>query len=302
MSSALKGNALYLILRSFLEVGGRLPQTLTKAIGPRISGAALRLMSSTRRRVLDHLEIAFPDLQDHERRHIMMRCADHFGLMLAETAWLWHANAEGIEAVCEVEGIQHIEKALSEGRGAVFTTAHCGNWEILGSRLPVAGVPLVSAVRGLDNPRLDRLVTSSRTRFGTEIIPRGPAAGRQLIRALTRGKVVCLLIDQDIRDVPGVFVPFFGRPAWSPSGAATLALRLNVPVIPGFSHRRADGSHVIRVHPPLLNPEGGSLDDRVHELTAAATATIERQIRAHPEQWVWMHRRWRRQPSQPEGH
>jgi KDO2-lipid IV(A) lauroyltransferase len=92
-------------------------------------------------------------------------------------------------------------------------------------------------------------------------------------------------------------VPFFGRTAWTPSGAATLSLRMKCPVVPGFIHRRPDGSHRAEFHPPLAEPTGGTLEDQVQELTAAATAVIERQIRAFPEQWVWMHRRWRRQPE-----
>jgi KDO2-lipid IV(A) lauroyltransferase len=120
-----------------------------------------------------------------------------------------------------------------------------------------------------------------------------------LLAALARNRVVGLLIDQDIGDIPGVFVHFFGRPAWTPSGAASLALHRRCPIVPAFAHRRADGSHVVEVHPPLPEPAPGPKEDRVAELTAAATAAIERQVRAHPEQWVWLHRRWRRQPSAP---
>ena len=179
----------------------------------------------------------------------------------------------------------------------MFATGHCGNWEMLGARLPSGGVPLVTAARQLDNRRLDRFVTASRTRFGGEVVPRGPSAGRRLARALIKNAAVALLIDQDIKDIPGVFVPFFGRPAFTPSGAATLALRMKCPVLPGFIHRRPDGTHVAEIHPPLPVPTDGTLEDKVEEMTATATAFIERQIRAHPEQWVWMHRRWRTQPD-----
>lgn len=297
MPSPAKGFALYLTLKSFLEVGGRLPFGLTKALGPQISGAALRLMPRARRRIQTHLEMAFPELDDRQRNAIMHGCSRHFGLMLAEIAKLWRAGPEHVEAVCEIEGLEHLERALDNGRGAMFVTAHCGNWELLSARLPVAGIPLISAVRELADPRLDRLVKTTRTRFGTEIVPRGPAAGRQLARSLARNKVCGLLIDQDIRDVPGVFVPFFGRPAWTPSGAATLSIRMRCPTIPGFIHRRPDGTHTVQILPPLATPTEGTLEDQVLELTAAATAAIERQIRAYPEQWVWMHRRWRRQPE-----
>jgi KDO2-lipid IV(A) lauroyltransferase len=297
MSSPAKDLALYLTLKSFLEVGGRLPFGLTKILGPMLAGAALRVMTRTRRRVTTHLAIAFPELDDRRRDAIMRGCSRHFGLMLAEVARLWRAGPGYVEAVCEIEGLGHLQRALESGRGVMFVTAHCGNWELLSARMPMAGIPLITAVRELNDPRLNRLVTASRTRFGTEVVPRGPAAGRQLARALGRNKVCGLLIDQDIRDVPGVFVPFFGRPAWTPSGAATLSIRMKCPIVAGFIHRRPDGSHKAEFDPPLAEPNGGTLEDQVQELTAAATTAIERQIRAHPEQWVWMHRRWRRQPD-----
>jgi KDO2-lipid IV(A) lauroyltransferase len=291
------GLALYLGLRSFLGVGGRLPLRLGRAIGPHLSAAAFKLSPRSRQRIDSHLEIAFPELDQDQRDTLKTGCVRHFGLMLAEVAWLWRARPDQIEPICEIEGMEHLETALEGGRGAMFATGHCGNWELLSARLPIAGVPLITAVRQLDDPRLDNLVNTMRTRFGTEIVSRGPAAGRQLARALARGGVGALLIDQDIQDVPGVFVPFFGRPAWTPSGAATLAIRMKFPLLPGFIHRRADGTHKGVIHPPLPVPTDGTLADRVEELTASATAAIERQIRKYPEQWVWMHRRWRRRPE-----
>jgi KDO2-lipid IV(A) lauroyltransferase len=288
---------LYAGLRSFLGIGGRLPLALSRPIGGTIGRTALALLPRSRKRIRTHLEIAFPDLDERQRKTIERGCGRHFGLMLAEVAWLWHARPHDLENLCVLEGAENFFEALEGGRGVIFTTGHCGTWELLSARLPIAGVPLTTAARRLDDPNLDRLVTAMRTRFGTEIILRGPAAGKQMVRALAGNRVAALLIDQDIRGIPGVFVPFFGRPAWTPSGGAMLAIRRGCPVVPGFIHRRADGSHKAEIHPPLPIPVGGSLEDRVEELTAAATAVIERQIRAHPEQWVWMHRRWRTRPE-----
>jgi KDO2-lipid IV(A) lauroyltransferase len=299
MTSRAGGFALYASFRSFLAVGGRLPLALSRPIGRTLGQTALGLLPRSRERIHAHLEIAFPDLDRSQRDALVRNTARHFGLMLAEVAWLWHARPRDVEKLCELEGAENFFEALDAKRGVIFTTAHCGTWEMFGARLPVAGVPFTSAARELDNPRLDRLVTAMRSRFGGEIILRGPAAGKRMVRALAENRVATLLIDQDIRDIPGVFVPFFGRPAWTPSGAAMLAIRRKSPLLPGFIHRRADGTHKIEIHPPLPIPVDGSLEDRVEELTAAATAAVERQIRAHPEQWVWMHRRWR---TKPENH
>lgn len=288
---------LYASLRSFLAVGGSLPLAVSRHLGKTLAYATLGLLSRSRERIRTHLEMAFPEKPGDEREAIARGCARHFGLMLAEVSWMWHAQPKDIERLCEIKGREHLDSAFEEGRGVMFATAHCGNWELHAASLPTAGIPLLTVARQLDDPRLDRLVTKMRSRFGTEIVPRGPAAGKQLIRMLARNGSTGLLIDQDIPSVPGVFVPFFGRPAWTPSGAAMLAIRRRSSMVPGFIHRRPDGTHRTEFFPPLPIPEGGSLEDRVEELTAAATAAIERQIRAHPEQWVWMHRRWRTKPK-----
>jgi KDO2-lipid IV(A) lauroyltransferase len=297
MTSRAGSFVLYASLRSFFGVGGRLPLTLSRPIGQTLGRTAIALLPQSRKRIHTHLEIALPDLDLRQRKAIERGCARHFGLMLAEVAWLWHARPQDVENLCQLEGVEHFSEALEGGRGVIFTTGHCGTWELLSARLPIAGIPLTTAARRLDDPRVDRLVTALRSRFGTEIILRGPAAGKQMIRALAANRVAALLIDQDIRDIPGVFVPFFGQPTWTPSGGAMLAIRRGCPVVPAFIHRRADGTHKAEVHPPLPIPVDGSLEDRVEELTASATAVIERQVRAHPEQWVWMHRRWRTQPE-----
>ena len=297
MTSRAGSFVLYASLRSFFGIGGRLPLTLSRPIGQVLGRTALGLLPRSRKRIHTHLEMAFPEFDQTQRNALISGCAKHFGLMLAEVAWLWHAQPQDVENLCELVGAENFFNALEGSRGVIFTTAHCGTWELLSARLPIAGVPLTTAARQLDDPRLDRLVTAMRSRFGTEIILRGPAAGKQMIRALAGNRVAALLIDQDIRDIPGVFVPFFGQPAWTPSGGAMLAIRRGCPVVPGFIHRRPDGTHRAEIHPPLPIPVDGSLEDRVEELTAAATAVIERQIRAHPEQWVWMHRRWRTRPE-----
>jgi KDO2-lipid IV(A) lauroyltransferase len=217
--------------------------------------------------------------------------------MLAEVAWLWRASAHQVYRLCSLEGEHHLRAALEAGSGAILVTGHCGNWELLNARLCLAGMPITVAVRGIFDPRLDRLITTLRSRFGAEVVARGVDAGRQLTASLRRNRVTGLLIDQDIRDVPTVFVHFFNRLASTPSGAAALALRRRCPIIPAFIHRRPDHTHHVVVQEPLPIPAGGTLAERIGELTAASTVAIERQIRSYPDQWVWMHRRWRSRPA-----
>jgi KDO2-lipid IV(A) lauroyltransferase len=291
---------IYYGFRVGLGLGSRVPLGITRPIGRYIGLAALAALPRDRRRARAHIRIAFPDYSEDEVRQLLRGYARHFGALLAEVAWLWGASPEGVERLCSIEGLEHVETALEAGRGVVLTTAHCGNWELLGARFSVAGIPMTAAVRDVFDPRLDRIASRLRSRFGAVTYPRSPDVGLQLMKALSDNRVNGLLIDQDIRDVPSVFVPFFGRLAWTPSGAAAISIRKKCPTIPALIHREPDNTHRLVVYPPLEHPEGGSLRDRVTELTAAATAVIEDHIRAWPEQWVWMHRRWRRQPDGEE--
>jgi KDO2-lipid IV(A) lauroyltransferase len=297
MDRRTRDNLAYHVLRTVLGVGSRMPLGLTRHLVPVASRLALRFMKRERGRMNANLEIAFPELDQRERDRIMRGCADHLGRVLAEIAWLWRARPEEVARMCEVEGIEHLEEAIEAGRGGILVTGHIGNWEMLNARLAVAGIPITIAVRELDDSRVDGLVNTLRTRFGSEVILRGTTAGRQLLRALSSGRGVGLLIDQDIPSIPGVFVPFFNRHAWTPSGAATLALRARCPMMPGFIHRKPDGTHKIKILPPIEVPAEGTVKAKVVEMTAAATAAIEWQVRAWPEQWVWMHRRWRTRPE-----
>lgn len=293
----LKHDLGYYPFRAFLGLGSRLPLSVLRPMGAAAGRFALSLGVRDRRRAANHLSLAFPGLDDAGRHELLRRTARHLGLMLAEVVWLWRAQPAEVEKLCSAEGFEHLEGALAAGRGAVLITGHCGNWEMLNARLGVGGIPMTIAVREVYDPRINQLATALRARFGTEVVFRGKEAGQLLNDGLARNRVLGLLIDQDIRNVPGIFVPFFGRPAWTPSGAAMLALRKGVPVVPAFIHRRPDGGHHVTVHPPLDPPAGASLRERIERLTAAATAAIEDQIRTHPDQWVWMHRRWRTRPS-----
>jgi KDO2-lipid IV(A) lauroyltransferase len=296
-----RDHLLYASILGFLAAAGRLPLGVSRPLGAQIGPLVMALNPRDRRRSRDHLRIAFPSLDEEAVRSLLRRNARHLGILLAEVAWLFRASPEEVAVQCEITGIEHLERPLAAGTGAVLITGHCGNWELCNARIGVAGIPLTIAVRGLHDPRLDRITTILRSRFGAEIVPRGQDAGRRLFAALAANRVNGLLIDQDIKDIPGVFVPFFGRLAWTPSGAASLALRHGCPVVPIFAHRCSDGRHQAEVLPPLPEPPPGSPEERITALTAAATAAIERQVRAYPEQWVWMHRRWRRQPPPAQG-
>ncbi|MCG6961687.1 MAG: lysophospholipid acyltransferase family protein [Acidobacteria bacterium] len=287
----------YYPFRLLLAGGSRVPLAFTRPLGILAGRLALALARTDRRRAREHLAIAFPEKPDADREVLLRHTARHLGLMLAEVLWLWRTDPQEVRGQVSMVGAEHLEAARARGRGAVLVTGHCGNWELMNARLGAGGIPMSIAVREVYDPRLHEVATALRARFGAQVISRGPTAGRRLVASLLANRVVGLLIDQDIRDIPGVFVPFFGHPAWTPSGAAQLALRARVPVVPAFISRAADGTHKVEVRPPI-EPTGDAGDpNAVTRLTAEATNAIEQQIRAHPEQWVWMHRRWRTRPE-----
>ena len=297
MATKIHHHIVYILLRSVLSAGSKLPLTTLRRFGRLLAPAAFKLSQRRRRRISQNLEMAMPELDGGQRRRLAKQVAQHFGKNLAEVIWMQRATAGDLTALVEIEGLHHLEKARESGSGAILATAHCGNWEFLGTRLSVAGIPTFYAVRDLYDERVDNIITGLRSKFGTEVIHRGKGTTRKIFGALAHNKVNGLLIDQDIKDLRGTFVPFFGRLAWTPTGAAQLSLKLRAPMVPAFIHRRDDGSHLIEIHPQLEPRDDLDKVDSINDLTARATSAIEEQVRRHPAQWVWMHRRWRTRPE-----
>jgi KDO2-lipid IV(A) lauroyltransferase len=242
------------------------------------------------------LTCSSPDRDEAWRSATLRATATHLGRVLGEVAWLWSVAPARLLARTEMVGLEHLQGARGDRLGAILVTGHCGNWEWMNLALGASGLAMSVAAREVYDPRLDGVAQHLRGRFGGDTVLRGPEAGGRLVRALRRGRVMGLLIDQDI-DAPGAFVEFFGQPAWTPVGAALLALRTGAPVVPGFAARLPDGRMQVRFEPPLPHPDGKDLETRAAILTAQLTARIEAQIRQHPTQWVWMHRRWKRRPG-----
>lgn len=275
------------VLAAFFRL---VPWRAAQALGRPLGRLAWSLSRRDRYRMMEHLAIAFPERGEEELEALCKACYAHLATTAAEILWLFTRDCRAVLRHTETVGLERVLALRDSGRPILFITGHCGNWELLAARLNCSGLGMTVVVRALDEAPLQRLVESFRRRFGTEAVQRGQAgAARVLLRSLREG-ALGMLIDQDTR-VDGVWVPFFGRPAYTPVGAARLALRRDAAVIPIFIERRSDGSHLARFEPPLDLP-----DDEM-EATALMTRAIEEQIRRVPEQWVWMHRRWRRQPA-----
>ncbi len=268
-----------------------LPWPAVQALGRGAGSLAWRLSKTNRGRALEHLAIAFPERSAAERAAI---AREAFRQQMMNAAEYFHLAGRGVAAAerhMRVEGWEHVESARAGGQPVLIVTGHCGNWELLGAVFADRRAPLSAVVRGLSEKAFEPILDRLRGAFGTRQINRGePGAARALLEALRAGDALLMLIDQDLR-TEGVFVPFFGRPAHTPSGAARLALRRGAPALPAFVERLEDGSHRARFGAPFDLPP-----DPVGA-TAVMTRAIEDQVRRRPEQWVWWHRRWRRRPG-----
>jgi KDO2-lipid IV(A) lauroyltransferase len=288
--SRLRETLLPVTVRTLVFLFGILPHRGALALGRALGRLAWRLSERDRRRALEHLSFALPDLPEDERLRIAKASFRSAGMNLAELLHFLRHSRREILSHLEIEGWENVAAAKASGRSILILTGHCGNWELIGTALHNGGVPPAAVARPLDDPGLQKLLVDLRNHLGTTTIARGTrGAPRQLLEVLRGGGALAMLIDQDTR-VDGVWVPFFGRPAFTPVGAAEIALRQKANVIPSFIERRPDGNHLIRFLPPL------ELLEDPRELTASMTAAIEAQVRRRPEQWVWWHKRWRRQP------
>ena len=205
-------------------------------------------------------------------------------------------------ALAEVRGLEHLERALAGGRGAILLSGHVGNIELYGAFL-AQRAPVDFVVRALSNPRVEALLSRQRTAAGVGQI--SAAIGtRRVYRALRENRCVAMLADQDARR-HGVFMPFLGTPASTALGPARIALATRAPIVTGFGFRRPDGRHELEVQPPLGDdPDAGDprAPGAAERLTALHVARLERWVRARPESWFWLHRRWKTAPPAAATH
>lgn len=278
---------------------GRLPATTGAWLGRRLGDLAWVLLAGRRRLALDNLRRAFPDLDETARRRLGRRALQHLGLMTVELCAALCRPLERTLASIRVEGLDYLRAAMTGHGRALVLTAHQGNWELLTVAHRLTGYPLTVVVRPLDSPWLNAVADRLRRRAGVELVDKRNAL-RAVGEALARGRMVGILLDQNAARREGVFVPFLGRPASTSRSLAVLARRTRTPIVPLFIRREAPGRHCVRIRPALETPRTGDRERDVVELTASCTRVIEDEIRHAPEQWLWVHDRWRTRPPGEE--
>lgn len=251
----------------------------------RLLDAAIPRLRRTARR---NLALALPEADADATTDGVFRS---IARLLVVFAKLPLVRKENLDRWIRFEGMEHVEAGLAAGRGILFATAHLGNWEMSAFAYALLASPMHVVARPLDNPLIDELVERRRTLSGNRLIFKKDYA-RGILKALAANEAVGILIDQNATPAEGVFVDFFGVPACAGTGFAKIAAHSGATVIPGFAlWSDQERRYVLRFYPAVPMSGDAARD------TAALQARLEEVIRAHPDQWLWIHRRWRTRPA-----
>jgi KDO2-lipid IV(A) lauroyltransferase len=267
-------------------------------LGRRLGDLAFVVLARRRRGALTNIALAFPQISARDGRRICRGSFQHLGLMFVELcAVLVDPPERTLEGIV-IDGLDHLKQAMDRHGRALVLTAHLGNWELLTLAHRLMGVPASVVVRPLDAPWLDAVVDRLRRVSGIGLIDKRGAL-RPVLGALRRGRMVAVLLDQNAARREGVFVTFFGRSASTSKSLAVLALRTRTPVVPMFIYREAVRRHRVVIRPALIvqTPDAGA--ETIAELTQRCTTAIQAAIVEAPEQWLWIHDRWRTRPRAP---
>ena len=280
---------------------GILPRPLARFIALLLAGAVYHLHPRLRRVGLRNLEIAMPELPLKERKRIVRGVFRSLGRLLAEFCQFPKYSLENVNRVAVYEGFENFDAAERRGKGVMFLTAHIGAWEVGSFVHSVHGHPLRIVMRPLDNPHVDGLVQRYRTLHGNQTFPKDDFA-RGLLAAMKAGETVGLLMDQNMTPPQGIFVPFFGVQACTANGIARMALHTDAAVVPAFTiWDPVLRKYRVHFDPPLTLVRTDNTEADIVTNTAMFNNVLEQYVRKYPDQWLWVHRRWKTRPAGEEG-
>ncbi len=282
-----------LLLIKFIQLW---PRRTAIKITQGIGQLSFRLASKSKKRIEQHLTKAFgKEKSSKEIKELTKEVFMHSFTAAADYVRLPLMTTDEINSLIKVDGIRHLEKAYAKNRGVIMLSAHLGNWELLGIWVAKNGFPAAAIGARIRNPYLEKLVMKFRRQCGLKNIKRGNDT-REIIKALRLGQGIGLLIDQSTK-VQGEFVNFFGLPAHTATAPYRLAKKFGSPIIPVFIHLHKDYTyHIEFLEEIKLHNTGNETQDTIDTLQDCSTV-IENIVRKYPEQWSWIHRRWKKQPK-----
>ena len=245
---------------------------------------------------ISNLRCAFPEKSRLEIKRLAVKVFENLGKIAVELVNFPKINKFNIDNFIRIENAGILEGELKKGRGVILLTAHFGNWEMLALTTRVKGYPGSAIGRRLYFHKYDQYLNHLRKIHDVNVIYRDQSP-RSILKVLRAGKIIGMLADQDVDSVEGVFVDFFGRPAYTPIGPAALAMASGASIVPAFMVRREGDKHVMVIDKPVEIADTGNKEADLLTNTKRWSDIVESYIRRYPDQWVWMHRRWKTRPE-----
>jgi KDO2-lipid IV(A) lauroyltransferase len=281
----------------FIKVLGLMPRWLSRAFAIGLAQVVYLLHFRLRQVGMRNLAMVFPEKSEAERTRILRGVFTSLGRQLAELCQFPKYTAENVDEVVVYDGLENYEQAHARGKGVLFLTAHFGAWELSAFAHSLHGHWLHIVMRPMDNQFLDRWLQRYRTMHGNKTVAKDDFV-RGLLAAMKAGETVGILMDTNMTPPQGIFVDFFGIPACTASGLARIALRTDAAVVPGFTiWDPARQKYRLRFDPARALIRTGDLEADIAANTQIFTKVIEDYVRRYPEQWLWVHRRWKTRPE-----
>ncbi|MFP5210145.1 MAG: lysophospholipid acyltransferase family protein [Acidobacteriota bacterium] len=280
---------------------GRLPRALARLLAGMLAVSVYCAFKRLRRVGTRNLRLAFPDLSDKARKKILRGVYRHLGWQLVEFCRMTRYTAENTRSWMRTEGLDHYLAAQARGKGVLVVTGHLGAWELSSFYHSLMGHPMGMVIRRLDNRRLDAFVNGIRCMHGNFVLHKDDF-GRGLLTAMHAGGTVGILMDTNMTPPQGAFVDFFGVPACTATGLAHVARKTGAAMLPGFMlWEPAERRYVLHFGPEIEIPHTGDVAGDILEGTRRCTQAIESWVRRYPDQWLWIHRRWKTRPAGEPG-
>ncbi len=279
----------------FIKLLEILPRPLARTVGIGFSQIVYLFHVRLRRVGMRNLAMVFPEKTEADRARILRAEFASLGRQLAEVCQFPRYTLENVDQVVAFDGLENFERGLARGKGVLFFAGHFGGWELSSFVLSMHGHWMHVLMRGMDNQYLDRLIRHYRTMHGNKAVDKDFVRG--LLAAMKSGEVAGMLIDTNMTPPQGIFVNFFGIPACTGIGLARIALRTDAAVVPAFTIWDKDlGKYRLRFDPAVELVRTGDLEADILANTQKFTSIIEEYVRKYPEQWLWVHRRWKTRP------
>ncbi|MEW5798588.1 MAG: lysophospholipid acyltransferase family protein [Bacteroidota bacterium] len=280
---------LLLILRFFILI---LPFRSVQTFGRWFGSFLFHVIPIRKELVLSNLRHAFPEKSESEIRLIALKNFQNIFGTFFETFWIQRMSQDDVRRIVRIPGTAAISELLQRGKGLIMLSGHISNWELIALAVGlISNQPLQIIIKKQHNPFVDRVMNRLRTKFNNTVVDMDHAP-REIIKRLRDHGVVALLADQSGPE-EGLFIDYFGRPTSTHVGPAVFALRTGAPVLMTYAIRNRDGTFDVSFEEVITNDLTGTDDEKIRTITQRHVHLLEKFVRQHPDQWLWMHKRWK---------